>query len=530
MAANNLSSLKIKAEEKDAISKLENGEDQENSLFEFIESNCFEEELEKLEGIENSKRKSKVVKESVVDDIKVEEVPLKEEKIEVAPIKAEKPKVSKKSCKKAKEPCKAEKECKKVKKCPRIAKDKVQAVKGIEQYKEEVAKKIRRIVRHQLSKLKDKVISEAINSSNQMIDSQYSQISKINKQEVKANNAVHANVICDGCNVGPIIGSRFKCSICKDFDFCEICEANNFSHNHPFIKIRKPELAPTQIAVVINENNCFNDIDSFEKMNNKFNYYINKGIENFQMNYNKLEKNFKEFVHCFNVNKNEKPNLDILSSQCINDNLELSALNNNRKIKKVIKLRNNGMVNWPYRCSLTCLKNESAIFASNVVIRQLVNVNEEISLEVEFDLTNKPDGIYKSVLQLQTSKKECFGEKITVTINKTSDNALEIKEQYVNKKPEEINVEAKPLNTKAFFDKFIRPKIKKPEIVQPVIEEPKSGFDFYLGLLEEIKKREEVQDFDEDELLNALIKTGGNIEATITNLKHPQYKKLTGKY
>jgi hypothetical protein len=44
---------------------------------------------------------------------------------------------------------------------------------------------------------------------------------------------------CDGCNTKPIVGSRFNCTVCQDFDFCENCERTK-QHEHPFIKFLKP--------------------------------------------------------------------------------------------------------------------------------------------------------------------------------------------------------------------------------------------------------------------------------------------------
>ena len=58
---------------------------------------------------------------------------------------------------------------------------------------------------------------------------------------------------CDGCGLHPIIGIRYKCSVCKNFDYCETCEERQ-SHEHPFLKITKPESAPTVIITAVNED------------------------------------------------------------------------------------------------------------------------------------------------------------------------------------------------------------------------------------------------------------------------------------
>ena len=50
---------------------------------------------------------------------------------------------------------------------------------------------------------------------------------------------VHKGVRCEGCGLEPIVGWRFKCSICDDYNLCENCEENIGckKHNHPFIKL-----------------------------------------------------------------------------------------------------------------------------------------------------------------------------------------------------------------------------------------------------------------------------------------------------
>merc|ERR1719295_650726 len=47
---------------------------------------------------------------------------------------------------------------------------------------------------------------------------------------------IHFGVECDLCGMYPIIGDRYKCSICEDWDCCSACEPQ---HDHPLIKFKK---------------------------------------------------------------------------------------------------------------------------------------------------------------------------------------------------------------------------------------------------------------------------------------------------
>lgn len=59
-----------------------------------------------------------------------------------------------------------------------------------------------------------------------------------------AVKTTHHGIKCNKCGKNPIIGYRYKCSICKNYNLCENCEEKNYEteeHSHNFIKMRNEE-------------------------------------------------------------------------------------------------------------------------------------------------------------------------------------------------------------------------------------------------------------------------------------------------
>lgn len=50
---------------------------------------------------------------------------------------------------------------------------------------------------------------------------------------------IHFGVVCDNCD-GSIIGDRFKCTVCPDYDLCEECMKKDV-HSHPMNTINRPQ-------------------------------------------------------------------------------------------------------------------------------------------------------------------------------------------------------------------------------------------------------------------------------------------------
>jgi len=79
---------------------------------------------------------------------------------------------------------------------------------------------------------------------------------KVGAEEAKSSDlrqSVHERVECDGCGVAPITGARYKCTVCKNFDYCEKCEQSK-GHPHAFLKINNPDQAPRAMFTVVNED------------------------------------------------------------------------------------------------------------------------------------------------------------------------------------------------------------------------------------------------------------------------------------
>ena len=59
------------------------------------------------------------------------------------------------------------------------------------------------------------------------------------KSDSSGEGQVHPLVTCDGCD-GEVFGSRFKCSVCPDYDLCSACEGKGLHAHHQLIRTRNP--------------------------------------------------------------------------------------------------------------------------------------------------------------------------------------------------------------------------------------------------------------------------------------------------
>ena len=100
-------------------------------------------------------------------------------------------------------------------------------------------KKIVDIIEKNFETFKENLINESKIQSTQIV--MESKLKFEDKQDIETPNSVevHKGSVCNGCGEFPIIGIRYQCVECKDFDYCEKChEEKKYIHKHPFYKLR----------------------------------------------------------------------------------------------------------------------------------------------------------------------------------------------------------------------------------------------------------------------------------------------------
>lgn len=143
----------------------------------------------------------------------------------------------------------------------KIIAKKQEQIKENQDYKEKIlniVKEIKSIQKKKPSPIKEKVqkTNEPKKTETKIhpLHDYKANLERVKKEEGNVSKPVHPNISCDGCGKFPIVGIRYKCAICKNFDFCEDCEEMNVNaHQHPFIKITDPKFSPSVIKCIIKD-------------------------------------------------------------------------------------------------------------------------------------------------------------------------------------------------------------------------------------------------------------------------------------
>lgn len=230
----------------------------ENQETEKIKTEILEKEklLREIYQKEKEEREKKLEFERLIEKKKIEALEKEmKAKEELAKQKDEMDRKVKEENKMLQERKKKKEEIERKKQAIQAMKKAIEKVKnrGIDKKKEEKIEVDPFIELKDIEKFTEVVIKTAVAASN--VDLKEHEIKQLKKKEQKEKeklmknyNKIHENYKCDGCGVKPIVGVRYQCTVCDNFDYCETCEEKNGEiHKHPFLKIRDPKYAPIQI-------------------------------------------------------------------------------------------------------------------------------------------------------------------------------------------------------------------------------------------------------------------------------------------
>ena len=203
------------------------------------------------------------------------------------------------------------------------------------------------------------------------------------KNEIKLTesaicNTVHTNIRCEHCFSNPIIGYRYKCNSCNNYNLCKQCyDKNSETGNHP------------HFCMLIKD-------------------YDNNDIS--QAIVNKKEYSYK----------------------CLSTDLKKSIYRGKKETNKQIIIQNNCKDKWPENTKLILDKDNSQISTENIVLNPLAP-NEQMTLNITFkNLQNLSSNKYKVYFDFNVNGTN-FGDKLCIIIIIKQESEKEIVNKFRNK-------------------------------------------------------------------------------------------------
>lgn len=225
----------------------------------------------------------------------------------------------------------------------------------------------------------------------------------IRKSSVHTINAVHSGVKCSNCNQIPIVGVRYKCYTCSNYNLCEKCEDEiSEEHNHPFLKIRTSEVEIEKTS------------DKVIRQSESISFSLNKNLENIPLSRESVQSIFISSAQ-------EANNVEKLQSECITDNLFFLA-KTDLELRVNLKIRNSGGIAWPKNCYLVCIEDKSDIKGKSIPLNLKVDPMKECTIELKV-YTGKKEGLMKSTWRLNC-EKTYFGKEIILLVNVKNDSSV----------------------------------------------------------------------------------------------------------
>ena len=232
------------------------------------------------------------------------------------------------------------------------------------------------------------------------------------------NKDVHEETKCEKCFTKPIIGNRYICRICQDYNLCEKCyKMNQVSqeHNHQFIKYKSKTLE----KVKEENENCIDIHEDAENSRNK-------------MNDTKIvEKNNTGMKEIDLVHKKNNDKINKYSYKCLTKDLKLKMKKGTREVSFKLELENNGSSSWPENKTFLEVEISKSNINTDKIILSPLKPGDKCNVDILFKHMGKINpGKFQCCLSFILNEKK-YGNEINIEIEVYDEDSKNFKSNSV---------------------------------------------------------------------------------------------------
>ena len=192
-------------------------------------------------------------------------------------------------------------------------------------------------------------------------------IDQISQKENLNPPNIHIGIKCSGCGMENIVGTRYKCTVCPNFNFCEVCEEyTEHDDNHVFLKIKEPVSSEENLEKKINDSIVIIEVD------------------------------FKAEPEVFEFKKSNLVNV------------------------QTVVLTNNTPYTWRKNTNFICVKEKSNLIGNDIVLEDEVKPGNFTKVEIIYDSMENIKEFkkeYQSTYQLKDENDKQIGKLHTFKIH-----------------------------------------------------------------------------------------------------------------
>jgi hypothetical protein len=219
------------------------------------------------------------------------------------------------------------------------------------------------------------------------------------------NKQVHEEIKCEKCFTKPIIGNRYICRICQNYNLCEKCYKKNQvsqEHNHQFIKFKSKALEKIEEE---NEN-CLDIHEDAEKNNN--------GMKEIDL-----------------VHKKDNDKINNYSYKCITKDLKLKMKKGTREVSFKLELENNGSSPWPENKTFLEVEISKSNINTDKITLNPLKTGDKCCVDILFKHMGKINpGKFQCCLSFILDDKK-YGNEINIEIEVYDEDSKNFKSNSV---------------------------------------------------------------------------------------------------